>query len=234
MKINYRNIIFSNTIEQDLSYRKPIPASSLVPDWYKETSSYIGGTKKPMGQGETSATVKRCMPVFDAMTSGYIIPTPTDVYVSKRDDGMLWYEWPSLNPLGFHPIEQAPLHPAKNGFPYPKWINPWAIKTPKGYSCLFVTPFHRDSIFTVLPGIVDTDQYFAPVNFPFVLNDTNFEGIIPAGTPMAQVIPFKREGWKHSFGDVSFLKEVVKINTSLRNVFFDSYKKKWWNKKEYR
>ena len=52
---------------------------------------------------------------------------------------------------------------------------------------------HRESVFTIMDGIVDTDSYNALVNFPFFLNDWSYEGLIPAGTPMAQVIPFKRE-----------------------------------------
>lgn len=234
MKVNYKNITFTNTFAQNLDYRKPFPASKEIPDWYKETSSYIGNNeKKPTGDGNTSGTIKKCIPVFDAITSGYIIPTTVDVYVTKKD-GELWYEWPSMTPIGFHPVEQAPLHPLKTKYPYPKWINPWAIKTPKGYSCLFVQPFHRESIFTILTGIVDTDTYFSPVNFPFVLNDTDFVGIIPAGTPMAQVIPFKRDSWKHSFGDNDDKVESNEVSQKLRTVFFDSYKKFWWNKKEYK
>lgn len=213
----------------------PKPASSCIPDWYKNLESYIGRVKQPNGEGATSATIKRCMPVFDAITAGYILFTPVDVWISQRD-GEPWYEWPSFSPIQFHPIEQAPTHPNRNGHKnsYPKWINPWAIKTEPGYSVAFVQPFHRESAFSILPGIVDTDKYDAPVNFPFVLNDVKYKGIIPAGTPMAQIIPFKRESWKMELGDEDSIIEQNKTTLKLRSKFFDSYKFFFRQPKEYK
>ncbi len=139
-----------------------------------------------------------------------------------------------LSLLVMNPIEQAPLHPARNEAPYPKWNNPYAITTPPGYSVLFTAPMHRQSVFTILDGIVDTDTYKAPVNFPFVLNDIKWEGIIPAGTPMAQVIPFKRESWEHKIGSDKEIQEQEKITKKLKTLFFNSYKRQFWSRKEYR
>ena len=93
---------------------------------------------------------------------------------------------------------------------------------------------HRESVFTILDGIVDTDQYKAPVNFPFVLNDVKWEGIIPAGTPMAQVIPFKRESWEHKIGSDKERQEQEKITRKLKTLFFNSYKRQFWSRKEYK
>jgi hypothetical protein len=185
------------------------------------------------------------MPVFDVINAGYIIKTPADVYVSQKEafdelgnsiGKRPWYEWANFGLIQFHPVEQAPNHPNRNGHKesYPKWINPWGIKTPPGYSVLFVQPFHRESVFTILPGIVDTDQYASPVNFPFVLNDINFEGLIPAGTPVAQVIPFQREEWQMEIGKQESLEEISKVTTKLRTRFFDSYKAQYRQEKIYR
>ena len=213
----------------------PKPATASVPEWYKELPSYMGGEKKPTGDGATTGTIKRCMPVFDALISGYVLYTYTDVWVSQKD-GQPWYEWPSFGPIQWHPVEQAPTHPNLNGHQatYPIWINPWSIQTPPGYSSLFVQPFHRESVFTILPGIVDTDQYNAAVNFPFVLNNVKYEGLIPAGTPMAQVIPFKRESWEMSLGTQEDLESQNKTTIRLRTRFFDSYKSQFRQPKEYK
>ena len=212
---------------------EPKPASMFIPEWYKNTESYINGKKIPDGTGNTKATIKRCMPVFDAITAGYIITLPADVYVSLKD-GVQNFEWANFNLVSFHPIEQAPEHPARKPHQYPKWNNPWAIKTPKGYSVLFVQPFHRESLFTILPGIVDTDEYASPVNFPFVINDPNFEGFIPKGTPIAQVIPFKRESWEMKIGGTEERLLESKVVTRLQTKFFDRYKTMFWTKKEYK
>jgi hypothetical protein len=210
------------------------PASVYIPEWYKKMESYRGGIKKPNADGGSPATIKKCIPVFDALTAGYIIVSPADVYVSQVD-GKPTYQWSDFGLLEFHPVEQAPEHPDRKGIPqYPKWLNPWGIKTPKGYSTLFVQPFHRESVFTILPGIVDTDTYFTSVNFPFVLDDPKFEGLIPAGTPIAQVIPFKRESWKLKKGNEKDYKAHRKNKTEVNSGFFDRYKTLFWHRKEYK
>ena len=236
-------ITFTDTLGVPEEFR-PKPASASVPDWYKELESYMGGEKKPNGEGMTNGTIKRCMPVFDAITGGYILYTYSDVFISQKPDPLNenktlpWYEWPSFGPLGFHPIAQAPTHPNRSALSdsssYPKWMNPWAITTPKGYSVLFTQPMHRYSPFTILDGVVDTDTYTAPVNFPFVLNDWEFKGLIPAGTPMAQIIPFKRETWKMELGKQEDFVAQQKVTTNLRTSFFDSYKNKFRQQKEYK
>ena len=95
-------------------------------------------------------------------------------------------------------------------------------------------PFHRESVFTILPGIVDTDQYTAPVNFPFVINDPAFEGLIPKGTPIAQAIPFKRDSWTINIGDIKNLKAQANVTKKLHSKFFDKYKSMFWARKEYK
>jgi hypothetical protein len=245
-----QNIIFINT-SQHVDLEQPQPASNFIPNWYKNMESYTSKEKKPNGSGGTNATIKRCMPVYDAMTAGYIITLPADVYVSIKEyeprDGKTGelvedlpvkkyqhFEWSNFGLINFHSIEQAPEHPARNEHPYAKWMNPWAIKTPKGYSTLFVQPMHRKALFTIMPGIVDTDEYFAPVNFPFTINDPNFEGFISKGTPIAQVIPFKREGWQMKIGSNKEFEEQYNITQKLKTKFFDRYKSMFWNRKEYK
>lgn len=171
---------------------EPYPSRKLIPDWYKSLPMKLG-------KGFEESTLKRCPPFLDAMTVGWIIPLAADVYLkSNHDCSHINYEW------------KFPLHMIQNHFenqvtsakcpsPYEpkppmKWMNHWAIKCPKGYSLLFVPPLNReDKRFTCFSGLVDADGYFEYVNFPFVWNEPNFDGIIPAGTPLMQVIPIKRE-----------------------------------------
>lgn len=212
----------------------PKPAKFFIPEWYQKMESYFTGKKEIGPGGQNPGTIKKCIPVFDAITAGYIITLPTDVYV-KQVDGVPYYSWASLGMMEFHPVEQAPTHPNRNGHQvtYPKWVNPWVIQTPKGYSTMFTQPMHRESVFTILPGIVDTDTYPTTVNFPFVLNDITFEGMIPAGTPIAQVIPIKRDSWKMEIGGQKELKVSQDTTIRLMSKFFNRYKTLFWNKKEY-
>ena len=93
---------------------------------------------------------------------------------------------------------------------------------------------HRDNeIFTILPGIVDTDTYTNPVNFPFQLNDPSFRGLIPAGTPICQVIPFRRDSWQMGIGSAKDFAEGG-VMSKLRRVIFNSYKTQFWSKKDFR
>jgi hypothetical protein len=224
-----KNIKFYTNLDIEKEYY-PQPASKLLPEWYKELNSYIHGKKEPIGNGETSGTMKKCVPVFDAITAGYIITLPADVFVTQKD-GEPYYEWSNYGLVSFHNQNQAPTHPNRNGHnTYPKWINPWAIQTPSGYSVLIVQPLHRESNFTILPGIIDTDTYTAPINFPFVLNDKSYEGLIPAGTPIAQIIPIKRENWKMEFSEINNFS----LNRKMGSKMFDRYKTLFWHKKDYK
>lgn len=229
------NIIFTDKRQLKGLTNEPQPASHYIPDWYKKISGYITGKKEPdPDMAGTNSTIKKCIPVFDAITAGYIITTPCDLYVSKKD-GKPFYNWSGFDLIDFHGKEQFTGHPnAMGDFPAPKFINPWGIKTPKGWSVLIVQPMHRPSPFTILPAIVDTDAYTNPINFPFVLNDPNFVGMIPAGTPMAQIIPIKRDKWKMYFGGFDEVQKQVNITDRFQVKFFDRYKNFWWQKKEYK
>ena len=66
------------------------------------------------------------------------------------------------------------------------------------------------------------------------LTDPNFEGMIPSGTPFAQVIPFKREAWVSELGGEKERNKAKVDNSKMLTVFFDRYKKFWWQRKEYK
>ncbi len=232
-------ITFTDTIGVPEEYC-PVPASKIIPDWYKNLESYVGGEKRPDGNAGTTATAKRCMPIFDAISGGYLISTHVDLWVSQRPDesGKLqpYYEWANFGAISFHPKQQLPEHPDGEGHEqsYPKWNNAWSIKTPPGYSSLFISPLHRETPIIVLPGIVDTDTYNAPVNFPFVLRDPKMDSLIPAGTPIMQVIPIKRDEWQMEIGTQEDFAEQARVTNKLRTLFFDSYKRQYRQPKEYR
>lgn len=216
----------------------PTPAKSNIPDWYKKMDSYIEGKKEAYvdDRGFSSATSKKCMPLYDAITSGYIIYLNTDVEVTQTSEGT-YYKWPDRDIVSFHDPLQIETHHKNKNLPIPKFHNYWAIRTSPGYSCLFVNPMHRQSVFTCFEGVVDTDKYWSPVHFPFMLNEDKWEGTITAGTPLIQVIPFKRESYQMKVqreeDDPKFVSNLAKINTSIKATFFNGYKDRFWSKKDY-
>jgi hypothetical protein len=131
-------------------------------------------------------------------------------------------------------LEGSPLLKKNKNLPIYKILNPWYIKTPKGYSCLFVSPLNNsDDRFNIIPGIVDTDTFNEEINFPFIINGDkydNFKGVIKKGTPYVQVIPFKRDNWKMSLKPKT--KEEIKSGKLFYGLsFLNTYKDKYWNKK---
>lgn len=234
-----KKIIFTMT-EPDLSDVAEFPSPSIknLPEWYKEMPTFIGGEKMKVDNGEANLTVKKCVPILDAISSGYIIKLWTDVFVSRGDNGVS-YSFSVKNnnvppAVTGHSIDQAPTYPIKDMYDKDilKWVNPWHIKTPSGYSTLFTTPNHRDLPFEIMEGVVDTDIFPLSVNFPFFIKK-GFEGLIPYGTPIAQVIPFKRDSWFSSEGEFDQKKYDSMHNFHDSN-FINRYKRKWWSRKVYK
>ena len=230
-------IIFTDTDNPNGVLIKPKPASDYIPQWYKDAKSYTdpSGKKAPTLDGTPYATVKRCMPLWDLMTAGYIIETPYDIYVRQTPTGP-YFQWGEMQAIAFQSHEQFQNHPYSRDINYAvRIVHPWSIKTPKGWSVLICEPQHHEPTPIITAnGIVDTDEFSLPFNMFLKLRDSNFEGMIPAGTPFVQVIPFKRESWTSELGGE---KERKKYSSDLRKfetVFFDRYKKFWWNRKEYK
>ncbi len=216
------------------------PSNFFLPKWFKGMSDSIEqpalhekgkpnyfGKKGDIAKKHTSGTVKRCPAIVDLITEGFIIPMWCDFLV-QRD--METLEWDNRNfPYGieFHSKEQIKgWDLKKTDFPEGvKFANPWRIKTPPGYSVMFMTPTYQfEKRFTVLPGIVETDSYHH-VNFPSVWHTTK-DAIIERGTPFIQVIPFKRDDWEYSNSqmDDKDLHYDEREKTELSTKFKNSYR----------
>ena len=220
-------IVFTNVLDYHES-TTPVLATKHIPQWYKETKGFLPDGKMSV---KNTITIKKCMPVLDAISAGYIIPTPFDIWVEKNNGQIEYFTGPHV-PVETHPQSQSYLHPKGNGHATPKYINGWSVKTPKGYSCLFIPPMHNPNPwFECHPGLVDTDNYFHTTHFPFVLKDINFEGCIPAGTPMIQVIPFKRDNWSSRIGTESDKENTRENEKHLFQKFFNRYKSLFWERK---
>lgn len=233
-----KKIIFTNTVpELDMAADFPSPAIDSLPEWYKKTSNFVDGKFMP-SDGQPNLTIKKCIPVLDSMSAGYIIRLWTDVYVERNENGTSIHPSvtrTSTRPVEGHPIEQqAPLYPVPQGYEREvlKWVNPWHIKTPKGYSCLFVNPIHRELPFKILEGVVDTDTFPLSINFPFFLHK-DFTGVIKHGTPIAQIIPFKRDGFESERGEFDS-EEYGKKHNYHDTSFMNRYKSKWWTRKVFK
>lgn len=231
MDLSSKNILFINSSPDKVDNKYcPKPVSKFLPEWYKKIESYF-----PIDKPKTSESVesiKACMPVFDTMNTGYMITTFCEIEIIFKD-GEPVFKTSLPDAIEFHPRKQGYLHPNANEFDFPKFLNYWCIKTPKGYSSLFLSPMNNENkYFTAIPGIVDTDTYNNPVNFPFILKNPYQNVLIPAGTPIVQVIPFKRDSWESIIKEDSNIPK--RFYKKIRSSFFGGYKNNFWNRKEYK
>lgn len=225
------------THQADLSSFEPQLSIKFIPNWYKEIPPYTDGDTKlrfPMDVKTHNTTIKRCVPFLDAMTAGYMAVLDDDVFV-EQVNGEPMFRWKSeVEMVTFHTLNQFPNVPISDAFHYAiaKWHNEWMIRTPKGFSTFFMHPSNRmDLPFNTFSGFVDTDTYEKAVQFPFVLKK-GFEGIIESGTPVCQLIPVKRETWnseRHEFDE----EENYKRSRRFARTFHSSYKKNYWQSKDY-
>jgi len=232
-------IKFIPTIDNsDSKLLPPIPAVQNLPDWYKAKKPFTNGGKKHQAfpNSTKNVTVKWCNPFGDALSSGYFMLLENDVQVTQANEtqDFVWLRGGD-SMISSHTKEQISVDLIPDGYSEDPWkfLNFWGIQTPPGYSTLFTHPMNRTELpFLTLSGVVDTDDYNQPVNFPFVIRK-DFEGIIEAGTPIAQVIPFKRENWKAVVEDYN-PKKVAGINAAFSRKIFRPYKLGYWKRKSYK
>lgn len=216
-----KKIVFKSD-RPEFSIEVPRQASKTLPDWFRVFDRVISGKR----------TVKSCMPFLDAMTAGYTIVLPVDVFIdADRQDIRVSA---SIDVIAKHYKEQIPpgmILDTYSDEPY-KWINSFYVKTPKGYSSYIMHPANRPDLpFMTLSGVVDTDNHPLLINFPFLIKN-GFSGVIPAGTPIAQILPFKREDWNHKVIDDIQPKRFDKMY-EVDAPPFDWYKRKIWTRKKF-
>jgi hypothetical protein len=216
----------------------PRPAVSSLPAWYKKIPPFTNGDKKlrfPIDYGMPNSSIKKCVPFLDAMTSGYMVILEEDIHVEITDEGTPVIRWRSSDELmTFHSPDQYEGMTIPNEYHQmvAKWKNNWSMRTPKGYSLLYTHPFNRlDLPFSTFTGLVDTDSYHNPVQFPFILKK-EFEGIITAGTPLCQIIPVKISHWKSKATEYDADQNYLK-SKKFHQTFVRSYKKNYWKRKLY-
>ena len=214
----------------------PKPASKMLPEWYKRQSA---------GLGDFGSTIKRCMPIFDVMTAGYILTLPCDIYVNATNPEKLQYFVPPnvLDNLqedlfAEHLPEQMAEYP-KDPTRYHKdvlRIDPfYTVGTAKGYSSLMIQPVHGDpSPLHAFGAMIDTDTFISNGHYSFFV-EKNFNGIIKQGTPLIQVIPFKRDSFATKVVRFEQAKIILKRQgAKLRSTFTNGYKNKFRSTKEYK
>lgn len=222
--------------EVEINLPAPSPSIKFVPEWYNKSERWLRADGPVVQNYSANQGVKHCVPFLESMTSGYIFELWTDVQVTLKENGDPYFTWMSQpDPILVRDQDSGALIPRPVGHHglHLSWVGQWGMKLPKGYSYLLTHPANRfDLPFTTLTGIVDGDTFMAAGLIPFFVRE-GFEGIIKAGTPIAQIYPFKRDDWKSELGGTSLRQEVIQQAYDSRRVVGGLYKKIHWKRKKY-
>jgi hypothetical protein len=183
---------------------RPAPARGGLPDWLRQMPAKAHSDI----HARDIRTVKQCPPFVDAMAYGALIPLPCDV---KVESGAFSWDWdipePATSghpraPLSFHPPAQFAGAPFARGDQAAiKFNSFWTIEVEQGLSLFATHPVNRDDLpFRLITGLIDADLFHdGGINFPAIWTAPDFSGVLPKGTPVAQVFAVPREATELEF-----------------------------------
>ena len=144
---------------------EPKLAKSYIPEWYKKAESTFVDSRNGM---ESDSGLKKCVPYLDAMTSGFFLVTPFDIFVSKDDQDNINIRWNGPEDMSdsfdIRPVEQGATIPRPPGYEDTliAFSSKWGWKLPRGYSALVCPPLNRSDLpFYPTSGIIDSDRFWA-------------------------------------------------------------------------
>jgi hypothetical protein len=220
----------------------PGPILKTLPDWYRKADRFAKKLNGSFWIGQDKGKIptwKACPAIFDIMGTGYTLKTPCDIEFKLESGDKLSVTISDsrykdfCTPRTAMPQFEHPDGYYKNHF---AWFPDWAVESPEGYSVLYSQPFNRFELpFLTTAGIIDNDKIKLPGSMPFFLRK-GFSGVIPEGTPYAQMIPFKREDWSSEIviENPNIIRD-KNINNSKKYRVPDGgvYKNKVWQQRRY-
>ena len=160
------------------------------PDWFKQPEIAKAGS------------VVSCKGIQDYLSLGMTVPLWCDIEIYPMGNNVAGRTSDPAFQIEHFNYEQARECPITKdrelpdaGFP--KIVSPFLYKTAPGYSMLALpVAYEPDPRYQVLPAVIHTDYYHNLNVVLRVMTEESF--IIKAGTPIYQLIPFKRSDKLHS------------------------------------
>ena len=234
----------------------PSTTQSVTPQWYKDADIFA---KDPNGEYYKAPkevcpfpkegtvddygkipTWKACPAILDAFSTGYVLKTPCELTFFKNAQGIIDVKVESPQYKDFcTPRPPMPQFEHPHGYyeHHFAWFADWGLQLPDGYSALFITPMNRfDLPFLNTTGIIDSDKVHMLGSFPFFIVE-GWEGVIPAGTPYLQILPFKREDWEQKIevlGQSEMQSKYMDNANFYRRPDGGVYKSKVWSRRKYK
>lgn len=171
---------------------EPVPANRIIEDWYRKLSMEVPEYNNLKNFGHS---VKACPPFLDAMTLGYMILMPVDFKIEVSLGGRQFEAgWRYPGPLvEGHSEMHIKGHPQQERA-IAKIYTMWSITTPPGWSCMLFAPINRATLpIEAMSAVLDTDTLVQAISIPGFVNLPDGMHMVAKGTPLAQIVPFKRE-----------------------------------------
>lgn len=189
------------------SKSKPESIIKTIPEWFRKADRFAINPHTNEAwinpqDGGMIPTWKACPAIFDVMGTGYVLKTPCDIEFYEDANGKIAVKVLDPQYQDFC-LPRDPMHQFQHPMGYHEqhfaWWTDWGIEVPEGYSVLYTHPLNRYELpFLSTNGIIDNDKVHLSGTMPFFLVK-GFTGILPAGTPYSQLIPFKRENWESDY-----------------------------------
>ena len=217
----------------------PQPAKNYKPRWYENIKvKYDIDEKRPiLSKILKPKTIRQCPSFMEIYEEGFVIPAPTDYYLSLENDVFEWktpINYKTVYDTGevrFHGniqfVDHLPNQANIKGVF--KIILPYVVFAPKGYYLkLLPTPYEFNQDFHANYGIQNLDNIFE-LNVQINFTSDKSEILIKRGQPLALVIPYKKEKidieYKLLEEEKKYQKIIAKDKFNLINVFNNRYHK---------
>lgn len=191
---------------------KPKESKYFYPKWWKDTPAKLGKNLVP-----DLRTVRMCPSFSDIYGEGFVLVAPCDIVLRYHEPTQLW-EWESsmsqikVEVHGNNQFVNWVKGPVKSIFKIPF---PYAAFLPKGYNLRQVPLIYDyNPDWHVAYGVYKADQVPELILQVMYTSDKK-EILIKQGTPMCQMIPYKREKFSYSF-------------TELKDIHIRKYKAGWY------
>jgi len=213
---------FVSVIDGLSSIEECVPKKSIdyMPDWWHKTP--IRRSSARLLEVD-AGNIKNCPGIKDYFAEGYILPMWTDLILYYDSDVDEWgyrvsdEKFKVSTHNGSQYLDYVPHKTmGENSYFIFKLASPWKLFTPKGYSSYQLPAFyHFNKDFSAAPGVRDTDMYHQ-LNLQILIHSDKKEIFIPRGTPLAQIVPFKRNKMDLNVRDAS-AQDIKKINAHELN-----------------
>lgn len=188
-----KKIIWTNSLEEinNIPELHIKPAKEVIPEWFKNTPIFDNPKDTIPNKIKT---VRTCPSFTEVFNEGFVMVSPTDIFITVNDEGM--YTWQTPNEKIFielHINEQYLKYAnVPNAKLVLKLVTGWWCFTPPGYSIRQLPLFYEDNPDFYVPyGTIKTDVN-PEINPQIIITNNKKEIFIKQGQPLCTYIPFKR------------------------------------------